>query len=59
MKKGRRDRRVGALDRLETQLESGTKTQKKTGKTVSLTEADKKRISKEIGILKSSTAGGE
>jgi hypothetical protein len=53
MKKGQRDRRMGALVRLESQLESGTKVQKKTGKTVSLTEKDKKRITKEIGILES------
>jgi hypothetical protein len=52
MKKGRKFRRDGALDRLEFQLESGTKTEKKSGKTISLTEKDKKRISKEIGILK-------
>ena len=53
MKHGLRLRREGALRRLETQLESGTKVQKKTGKTVSLTEKDKKRISKEIEILES------
>jgi hypothetical protein len=53
MKKGQRDRRMGALVRLEEQLESGTKTQKGTGKSVSLTEKDKKRISKEIEILES------
>lgn len=51
MKKGQRERREGALGRLETQLESGTKIQKGTGKTVTLTEGDKKRITKEIGIL--------
>lgn len=51
MKNGQRSRRLGALVRLETQLESGTKAEKKTGKTVSLTEKDKKRISKEIDIL--------
>lgn len=53
MKHGLRLRRQGALQRLESQLESGTKVQKKTGKTVSLTESDKKRISKEIESLQS------
>lgn len=51
MKNGLRSRRQGALQRLEKQLESGTKVEKKTNKTVSLTESDKKRISKEIDIL--------
>ncbi len=53
MKNGQRSRRLGALVRLEAQLESGTKAEKKTGKTVSLTEKDKKRISKEIDVLES------
>jgi hypothetical protein len=53
MKHGLRLRRQGALQRLEAQMESGTKVQKKTGKTVSLTESDKKRISKEIESLQS------
>ena len=52
MKKGIKLRRVGVLERLENQLESGTKTQKKTSKIVSLTESDKKRISKEVEVLK-------
>jgi hypothetical protein len=51
MKNGRNGRRAGALSRLEVQLESGTKTEKKTSKVISLTEVDKKRITKEIGIL--------
>jgi hypothetical protein len=41
-----------ALERLEKQLVSKTKTEKKTGKKVSLTEHDVKRIEKEIEILK-------
>lgn len=45
------DRRKRALDRLETQLKSGTKTQKKSTKTTPLTDGDKKRIEKEIAIL--------
>ena len=56
MKSGLRVRRVGALERLKAQLESGTKTEKKTGKTVSLTDTDKKRIEKEIGSLTTSLA---
>lgn len=45
------DRKKRALDRLETQLTSGTKTQKKSVKKVPLTDGDKKRIEKEIVIL--------
>jgi hypothetical protein len=45
------DRKKRALDRLQKQLESGTKTEKKGTKKVSLSETDKKRIQKEIEIL--------
>lgn len=46
------ERRKGALERLERQLKSGVKTEKKTNKSVPLTEADKVRINREIDILK-------
>ena len=46
------DRQSRALSRLESQLASGNKTAKKSTKKVPLTDADKKRIEKEIGILK-------
>lgn len=45
------DRKKGALERLQKQLESGVKTAKKSTKTVPLTDSDKKRIEKEIVIL--------
>ena len=46
-------RQANALSRLETQLSSGTKTEKgSTDKKVNLTESEKNRISKEINILK-------
>lgn len=45
------DRKKSALARLQTQLESGVKTQKKSVKKTPLTESDKKRIEKEIVIL--------
>ena len=44
-------RRASALLRLQNQLKSGTKTQKKTGDTVPLTEKDKLRINSEITRL--------
>ena len=46
-------RRKRALARLEAQLESGTKTQKKSTQKISLSKEDEKRIKKEIEILKS------
>jgi len=46
------DRRKGALQRLEAQLASGVKTEKKSNKKVPLTESDKNRIQKEMDILK-------
>ena len=42
-----------ALERLEAQLKSGVKTEKKTNNNVPLTEKDKLRINKEIETLKS------
>ena len=52
MTKQKSYRQKSALSRLEGQLESGDKTAKKVNKKVSLTEADKIRIGKEIEILK-------
>ncbi len=49
MKKNRNTRRVGALGRLEDQLEKGTKRVEHTE--VKLTDKNVKRIKKEIGIL--------
>ncbi len=49
MKKNRNTRRVGALDRLEDQLEKGTKRVEHSE--VKLTDKNVKRIKKEIGIL--------
>ena len=49
MKKNRNGRRVGALDRLEDQLEKGIKRVEHTE--VKLTDKNIKRIQKEIGIL--------
>lgn len=51
MKKNKEVRRASALVRLKTQLESGVKTAKKTGVKVSLTDADRGRIGKEISKL--------
>ena len=45
------DRKDKALKRLKVQLESGVKTAKKTNAKVALSDADKKRIEKEIGVL--------
>ena len=44
-------RRKSALERLQTQLGKGTKTQKKSTKTIPLSEGDVKRIEKEIALL--------
>lgn len=50
----KQNRRQNALKRLEAQLASGNKTQKKSfTKKVELTDKDIKRINKEIEILKS------
>lgn len=52
----KRIRQTNAQKRLEAQLVSGVKTQKKTSDVkVPLTEIDVKRINKEIGILKTRT----
>lgn len=49
-----KSRQSRALTMLETQLKSGVKTQKKTRDVkIELTEADRKRINKEITNLKS------
>ena len=53
MNKKKQIRRSRALQRLQRQLEQGTKTEKGTiNKKVPLTEFDKQRIVKEIGELK-------
>lgn len=44
-------RRKNALARLEAQLISGVKTEKKSNKQIPLTDSDKKRIEKEIATL--------
>jgi NAD(P)H-dependent FMN reductase len=50
----KRSRQSRALDMLEAQLKSGVKTEKKTMDVkVPLTDSDRKRIEKEIDILKS------
>ncbi len=52
----KKSRQARVLKMLENQLKSGEKTQKKTSDVkVPLTENDKKRINKEIEILKSRT----
>lgn len=52
---GIRSRRASALGRLEEQLKRGSKPEKINGKTtanmISLTDSDKKRITKEIESL--------
>lgn len=48
-------RRKSALDRLEKQLVSGKKTEKKTLNQIDLDLKDKERIKKEIQILKTKT----
>ena len=48
-----KSRQSRALDVLEKQLKSGVKTQKKTTNVkIDLTDSDKRRINKEIEILK-------
>jgi len=50
----KRSRQSRALDMLEAQLKSGVKTEKKTKDVkVPLTESDRRRLEKEIEILKS------
>jgi NAD(P)H-dependent FMN reductase len=50
----KRSRQSRALEMLQNQLKSGVKTQKKTRDVkVPLTDSDKKRIEKEMGILQS------
>ena len=52
MTKGLKSRRLGVLERFEEQLVSGVKPVKRQpGKTEPLTDKDRKRIEKEIGIL--------
>ena len=46
------NRQANALSRLESQLESGVKTAKKSSEKVKLSESDKNRIGKEIEKLK-------
>jgi len=49
----KRSRQSRALDMLEAQLKSGVKTEKKTKDVkVPLTDSDRKRIAKEMEILK-------
>jgi NAD(P)H-dependent FMN reductase len=49
-----RSRQARALEMLQHQLKSGVKTQKKTRDVkVPLTDSDRKRLEKEIGILQS------
>jgi len=54
MKHNQLERRSGALNRLEAQLENGTKSTKANNiyNNMPLSDKDKKRINKEIGILK-------
>ena len=50
----KRSRQSRALDMLEAQLKSGVKTEKKTKDVkIPLTESDRRRLEKEIEILKS------
>jgi NAD(P)H-dependent FMN reductase len=50
----KRSRQSRALDMLEAQLKSGVKTEKKTYDVkLTLTDSDRRRIEKEIDILKS------
>lgn len=50
----KRSRQSRALDMLQNQLKSGVKTQKKTRDVkVPLTDSDRKRLEKDIGILQS------
>jgi NAD(P)H-dependent FMN reductase len=51
----KRSRQSRALDMLEAQLKSGVKTEKKTKDVkVPLTDSDRRRIEKEMEILKAS-----
>ena len=50
MKHNQKERRSGALNRLESQLENGTKSTKADN--VPLSDKDIKRINKEILVLK-------
>lgn len=52
MTSAQKSRRERVLVRLESQLHRGTKTAKKTGEQLQLTEKDRKRIEKEIESLK-------
>jgi hypothetical protein len=52
MKKNQHERRQGALARLEGQLATNQK-RTKEGTLVPITEKDKTRITKEIGVVKS------
>jgi len=50
----KRSRQSRALDMLEAQLKSGVKTEKKTTDVkIPLTDSDRRRIEKEIEVLKS------
>ena len=46
-------RRERVIERLEAQLKAGTKTAKKTGEVLVLSQGDVNRITKELSILKS------
>ncbi len=46
------DRQSNVISRLEAQLIDGNKTAKKSTKKIPLTDFDKKRIEKELNILK-------
>ena len=48
----KRERREGALARLENQLTSKTKTKKKSFEKIGLTDKDLKRIKTEVEVLK-------
>lgn len=48
-------RRAGSKERLEVQLNKGTKTEKKSSKKVKLTEKDIERIKEQLAILNKRT----
>jgi hypothetical protein len=53
MEKKAEIRRKNALSRLESQLQSGSKKEKgKVANSIPLTDTDKSRMTREIGILK-------
>ena len=52
MKKNQKFRQKDAMERLENQLKSMVKPCSETGKNIPLNESDRKRINKEIDILK-------